>query len=132
MGAKFCSIACRNKSYIGRVKNFHKRVIRNGYFCIRVNNSYVFEHRYIMEKFLNRKLLLSEIVHHKNHDRQDNRIDNLEVMSRKQHNKLHEPEMVAGTRYRFNHGLRCHKPIVSGNIRPRGSPCNRPVPCHIH
>jgi rRNA maturation endonuclease Nob1 len=37
------------------------------------------EHRYVMEQHLGRKLLPSEVVHHRNHDGLDNRLSNLKV-----------------------------------------------------
>ena len=46
---------------------------------------YVFEHRIILEKKLARKLLKNEICHHKNHIKLDNRPENLEVMTRREH-----------------------------------------------
>ena len=39
----------------------------------------IFEHRYVMEQYLNRELLPNEYVHHINGVRDDNRLDNLEL-----------------------------------------------------
>lgn len=50
---------------------------------------YVYEHRIVAEQILNRHLLPDEIVHHKNGKRWDNRIENLEVMNKSDHAKLH-------------------------------------------
>jgi hypothetical protein len=43
------------------------------------NHRRVMEHRMVMADFLDRALLPSETVHHINGDRQDNRIDNLQL-----------------------------------------------------
>lgn len=50
------------------------------------------EHRFVMEKHLGRKLREDEVVHHRNHDKLDNRISNLMVMSNQEHTTLHQRE----------------------------------------
>lgn len=52
-------------------------------------NGYVLYHRIIMENHLGRLLNKYEVVHHINHDKFDNRIENLEILSCKEHSKKH-------------------------------------------
>lgn len=54
---------------------------------------YVRQHRLVMERHLGRILDPREVVHHKNDDKQDNRIENLEVFS---NNADHLAETLAG------------------------------------
>ena len=79
------------RSWVGRSKddkNTH-------YVLIRVDGKYVKEHRYVMEQHLDRKLLTTEEVHHINGDKFDNRLKNLQVLSKSEHAKLHnaDPEL---------------------------------------
>lgn len=47
------------------------------------------EHRVIIEKAIGRTLSNNEVVHHINGEKKDNRIENLEILSKSEHIKLH-------------------------------------------
>ena len=55
------------------------------------SRGYIREHRYIMEAYLGRKLLKSEIVHHIDGDTLNNKKENLEVMPKKEHDRQNTP-----------------------------------------
>lgn len=48
-------------------------------------NGYVLMHRVIMENHLGRLLGKDEVVHHKDHNKFNNSVDNLEVMDKNAH-----------------------------------------------
>jgi hypothetical protein len=59
----------------------------------RTKNDYVLEHRIVVENHLGRLLEPDEIVHHINEDKKDNRMENLEVMSKKEHTSHHQVDV---------------------------------------
>lgn len=79
--------------------NIEKIVNKGDYlYCIvrdhpnRTKNDYVLHHRVVIENHLGRILNAEEIVHHVNGDKKDNSIENLQILSVAEHNKIHALE----------------------------------------
>lgn len=58
-------------------------------------DGYVMEHILVMQEHIKRPLAEDEVVHHKNKIRNDNRIENLQLMTFKEHARLHMKERQA-------------------------------------
>ena len=92
----FCSRSCLNEWHKdNRIGNSSPRWgggvhIQDGYLFLRQDDgSYKAEHRIIMEKELGRELNSDEIVHHIDENKKNNSIDNLVVLTRAEHAKIH-------------------------------------------
>lgn len=65
------------------------RTVHTAYRRMMVNGRRIFEHRIVMETALGRRLTRDELVHHKNGNGLDNRLENLELMTKRGHGLHH-------------------------------------------
>lgn len=77
----------------------HRKKRTDGYIMVYVpdhplatKEGYVMEHILVMEKHIGRYITRDEVVHHINENRSDNRIENLRLMTFKEHAKFHLEE----------------------------------------
>lgn len=76
----------------GRITNTHGYILINVKDRPNTYRNYILEHRYIMEEHIGRFLDKNETVHHINGNKTDNRIENLELLTRSSHASLHSPK----------------------------------------
>jgi hypothetical protein len=68
----------------------YPRKEQNGYIKINIEGLWIFEHRYIMEKYLGRNITKEEKIHHDDFNRKNNIISNLTLFpDNKSHTHFH-------------------------------------------
>ena len=83
----FCSDKCQKERMIqwyGLDDKGRKRD-KQGYVDILIDCKFVREHRYVFEKYLGRKLIKGEVIHHRNGNKSDNRLENLQLLTNSTH-----------------------------------------------
>lgn len=126
---KNCSRECSNKAQSNRQfgednPNYRegKKLTDQGYVQLLVGREhlmagrggYVLEHRYIMSEYLGRPLRRCEVIHHINGNRQDNRIENLELCG-----KQEKTQPVGQRYYDVISSIMDHDLITSMDIETR-------------
>ena len=98
---KVLSDATRNKiSMSNKIHGIgHRKKRCDGYIALYYpehpkasKSGYVMEHDYLMEQKIGRLLKDNEVVHHINYNRSDNRLENLKLMTMKEHCSFHAKE----------------------------------------
>jgi hypothetical protein len=88
---KFCSRPCADKGR--RTTRVPNDQFKARYRQVKTpDGRKVLEHRYVMELHLGRPLRPDEHVHHRNGDRLDNRVENLEIVDPVEHARHHAPQ----------------------------------------
>lgn len=92
-GSRFCSASCRSHWVATHVPRNHKKIIEShGYRFVRVGpKQYIPEHIKIWEDSFG-PIPEGYVIHHKNNNPSDNRLENLELLSRGEHMALHNSQ----------------------------------------
>lgn len=96
---EYCSKSCAGKDvkkhhYVYKdgkkirkygARKIKSKIMSNGYLYLYTKDGWRSKHRLVMERYLGRKLIKGEIIHHRNGDKLDNRIKNLQLLCLAKH-----------------------------------------------
>lgn len=91
---KYCSFDCAKRGAGALRQRGWREQTPGGYIIRCVGSKTIMQHREVMEQHLGRPLKAYENVHHKNGDRQDNRLENLEVWVMRPRPGQRIPDMI--------------------------------------
>ncbi len=90
---KYCSMECYRKSQFGETNAKFRggtSIQTDGYRAVQMNKRRKRQHIWVMEQYIGRELLPGEVVHHKDENRANNDISNLELLSsQSEHARMH-------------------------------------------
>lgn len=91
---KYCSQLCHYSDRPSGKKHFNWKGGKSnhnlGYIYVSTSvGKRTLEHRLVIERKIGRKLKSTEIIHHINGDKKDNRLKNLQILNRASHASLH-------------------------------------------
>lgn len=66
-----------------------ERITSKGYVEVKTENGFRRKHIHVMEQHIGRRLRPDEDVHHKDEDKTNNALSNLELMTHAEHTALH-------------------------------------------
>ncbi len=118
-----CGGRMRSGDYVTYDGQDYYRLMVNGYYTlykivdgrVAYEEGYQLEHRLVYEIAHNVKLPRNVSVHHINHNRSDNRIENLEILSQSEHARKHAIE--EGKRAWSRRCIDCGAEICTGSTR---------------
>ena len=103
-------VSCRMKiNHPRKGKGKQEYLNKCGYLMRQIDNKGSYVHRLVMEEYLGRKLEDGEVVHHIDGNKINNDIENLELLLKQEHHKLHSPKEKMKEMSKLAHAKRRRK-----------------------